>query len=53
MELVGGESEGFLVGESESEALSETDGDVVGRSKKRCYLVKQTGPGLLNVRNGC
>ena len=48
-----GESEGFLVGKRDSEALSETDGDVFGRSKIGCPLVKRTGPGLVNVWNGC
>ena len=48
-----GESEYFLVGKRESEALSEIDGDVVGWSKRGCLFVKRTGPGLVNVWNGC
>ena len=48
-----GESEGFFVGNRESEALSETGGDVFGRSERGCHSVKRTGPGLVNVRNGC
>ena len=46
-----GESEGFLVVKRESEALGKTDGDVVGRFKRGCHLVKQTVPGLVNVWN--
>ena len=48
-----GESEGFLVGKSESEALGETNEDVVEQSERGCPLVKRTGPGLMNVWNGC
>ena len=47
-----GESEGFLVGKHEIEALGETDGDVVGRSKRGYHSVKRIGPGLVNERNG-
>ena len=47
-----GESEGFLVGKHEIEALGETDGDVVGRSKRGYHSVKRIGPGLVNDRNG-
>ena len=48
-----GESEGFFVGIFLSEALGETDGDVVWRSKRGCPLVKWTSLGLMNVWNGC
>ena len=48
-----GESEGFLVGKREGEMLSETDGDVIGRSKRGCPLVKRKGLGLANAWNGC
>ena len=48
-----GKSEGFLVGKHESEALGETDGDVVGRSNRRYHSVKRIYPGLMNERNGC
>ena len=43
----------ILVGKHEGEALGGVDGDVVGRSERGCHLVKQTGPGLVNVRIGC
>ena len=48
-----GESEGFLVGKSESEALGEKNEDVVEQSERGCPLVKRKGPGLMNVWNGC
>ena len=48
-----GESEGFIVGKREGEALGEVDGDVIRRSKRGCHLVKRTGPGLVNVWIGC
>ena len=48
-----GESEIFLVGKRESEALVETYGDVARRSKRGCPLVKRMGLGLLNVCNEC
>ena len=48
-----GESEGFLVGKRESEALGKTDGDVVEQSERGCHSIKRTGLGLVNVPNGC
>ena len=48
-----GESEVFLVGKHEREALGEMDGDVVWWSKGGCLSVKRKGPGLGNVWNGC
>ena len=48
-----GESDRFLVGKHESEALSETNGDVVGRSKRGYHSIKHIYPGLVNERNGC
>ena len=47
-----GESEGFLVGKRESEALGKTDGDVVEQSERGCHSIKRTGLGLVNVWNG-
>ena len=44
-----GESEGFLIGKREGEALGGADEDLVGRSERRCHLVKRTGPGLANL----
>ena len=41
-----------MFGKLKSEALGEMDGYVVGRSEGGCLLVKQTGPGLVNVWNG-
>ena len=50
-----GGSEGFLVGTRNGEALrgGEGGGGVVGHSGRGYHLVKQTGPGLVNVRIGC
>ena len=48
-----GESERFLIGKREGEALGGADGDVVGRSKRGYHLVKQTVPGLANVWIRC
>ena len=48
-----GNQKDFFVGNRESEALGETGGDVFGRSERGCHSVKRTGPGLVNVRNGC
>ena len=48
-----GESDRFLVGKHESEALGKNGGDVVERSKIGCPSVKRTGLGLMNVWNGC
>ena len=48
-----GDPEGILVGKRESEALGETYGDVVGRSKRGCHPVKRTGLDLANVWIGC
>ena len=44
-----GESEGFLVGKRESEALGEIYADVVGWSKREFPSIKRMGPGLENV----
>ena len=43
----------IFVGKHESEALGEIDGDVVGQSGGGCLSVKRTGPGLVNIWNGC
>ena len=48
-----GESDRFLVGKHESEALGGAGGDVVGRSKRGCYSIKWTDLGLANVWFGC
>ena len=42
-----------MVVERESEVLGGADGYVLGQSKIGCYLVKRTGPGLVNVWIGC
>ena len=47
------ESEEFLVGKSEGEALKGADRDVVRRSEIGCHSVKRTDPGLVNVWIGC
>ena len=44
-----GNQKDFLVGKRESEALGETDGDVVEWIERGCHLVKWMGPVLVNV----
>ena len=48
-----GESECFLAGKSDGVALRGEDGVMVRWPERGYHSVKQTGPGLVNVRIGC